>query len=123
MSEVSRSGTSCSRLASSLIVNTVFPNILNAKTTVIFFHTSLVMLLALLYHKLALENAYPELALLVKMNGYTFRGNNSTVSFLTPLLNRDQLLKQRICSSRSKFFSLKVDLILELFGSREVNRK
>ena len=44
---------------------------------------------------------------------YTFRDNNSSIFFLASLLNRDQLLKERICSSRSKFFSLRVDPILE----------
>ena len=89
----------------------IFPNILNAKTTVIIFHTSLVMLLALLYHKLALENAYPELALLVKIKGYTFRGNNSTVFIFdspsqlgSTIKAKNLLLKEQILFFKSRSY-------------------
>ena len=41
------------------------------------------------------------------------RGSNSTIFIFAFLLNGDQLLKNRICSSRSKFFSLKVDPFLK----------
>ena len=40
-------------------------------------------------------------------NGYTYKGSNSTI--FASLLSRGQLLKQIICSSRSKFFPLRVD--------------
>ena len=44
----------------------------------------------------------------------TVSGGSNSVIFIFPfLLNRGQLLKERICSSRSKFFPLRVDLILE----------
>ena len=43
-----------------------------------------------------------------KDEGYTFRRNNSIIS---PLLSRGLLLKERNCSSRSKFFLLRVDPI------------
>ena len=49
-----------------------------------------------------------------KVNGYTFRGSNSVFfSFFASLLNGAQLLMERICSSRSKFFSLRVDHIFK----------
>ena len=47
----------------------------------------------------------------LKMNGYAFKGSNS-LSFLPPTTSRGQLLKKRICSSRSKFFPLREDPIL-----------
>ena len=43
------------------------------------------------------------------MNWYTFRGNNSVISFL-PVPSRGQLLQERICYSWSKFLPLRVDL-------------
>ena len=47
-------------------------------------------------------------------NGYTFRGSNSDILIVASLPGGAQLLKQRICSSRSKFFPLRVESILEL---------
>ena len=38
------------------------------------------------------------------VNGYTCRGSNSS-NFYASLLSWGQLLKERICSSRSKFFT------------------
>ena len=43
------------------------------------------------------------------VSGHIFRGNNSVISFMPPFFNRVLLLKKRICSYRSKFFTLKVD--------------
>ena len=48
-----------------------------------------------------------------KMNGYIFRGSNSAIFIFASFLNGGQLLKERICSYRSKFFPLRVDTILE----------
>ena len=46
-----------------------------------------------------------------------------TVLYFASLLWRGQLLKERICSLRSKFFPLRVDPISkELFSSREPNK-
>ena len=45
-----------------------------------------------------------------RMDDYTFRGSNSTVFIFPSLLKKkDQLLKKRIYSSRSKFCHLRVD--------------
>ena len=44
-----------------------------------------------------------------KVNGYAFRGNNSSIFIFASLLNGGQLLKKRICSCRSKFFPSRVD--------------
>ena len=41
-----------------------------------------------------------------------FKGNNSGIFIFASLFNQDQLLKGRICSSRSKFIPLKVDLLM-----------
>ena len=48
-----------------------------------------------------------------KVNGYTTMGCNSVIIILGSFLNRVQLLRERICSHRSKFFPLRVDAILE----------
>ena len=46
----------------------------------------------------------------VKINGHTCKGSSSTSSIsVASLLNRAQLLKKRICSSRSKFSLLRID--------------
>ena len=50
---------------------------------------------------------------ILQMNGYSVRGSNSAISCFVPLFNIGQLLKERICSYRSKFFPLRVDLLLE----------
>ena len=47
------------------------------------------------------------------MNGDTFRVSNPAISLCGFCLNWGQLLKERICSKKSKFFPLKVDPILE----------
>ena len=44
---------------------------------------------------------------------YSFRGYNSASFLFAILLNGNQILKERICSSRSKFFPLRVDSLLE----------
>ena len=49
----------------------------------------------------------------LNMPGYTFRENNSTIFCFASLLNWGELLKERICSTRSKFFHLKVGPSLE----------
>ena len=46
-----------------------------------------------------------------KLNEYTFTGSNSVIFIFDSLFNGDQLLKEIICSSRSKFFPLRVDLL------------
>ena len=40
----------------------------------------------------------------LKVNGYTFSKNNSTIFVFPSIRNGGQLLKKRICSNRSKFF-------------------
>ena len=42
------------------------------------------------------------------MNEYTFRGSIFAIANFAYFLNRSQLLKERICSSWSKFFPLRV---------------
>ena len=54
-----------------------------------------------------------------KLNGNTFRGGNSAIFF--SIFCEGQLSKERICSSRSKFFPLRVDPIK--VGTRETDRK
>ena len=49
----------------------------------------------------------------IKVNGYTFRGSNSAIFILTFFLNGGLLLKEKICSYRSKFFPLRVDPIFK----------
>ena len=57
----------------------------------------------------------------LKVNEYTFRGNNSFIFIFATHLIRGQLLKKRICSPRSKFFPLRVDPILKgLHNKQEV---
>ena len=55
------------------------------------------------------------------MYGYTFRGSNSVIYIFASLLDRGQLLKETICSYKSKLFPLRVDLLLKV-SSREANR-
>ena len=54
---------------------------------------------------------------LVQMNLYTFRGCNSVIFSFSSILNWDLLFTDRICSCRSKFCLLRVDLIFEAFLS------
>ena len=49
----------------------------------------------------------------VKVNGSAFRGSNSAIFILASIFNVGQLIKERICSTRSKFFPLRVDLIFK----------
>ena len=44
-----------------------------------------------------------------KVTGFTFRGSNSAIFIFASLLHKGKLLEKRICSSRSKFFPLRVD--------------
>ena len=55
----------------------------------------------------------------LKVNGYTVRGSNSVSFSFACLGNGGQLLKERICSLRSKFFPLLVDHLLEGFVNQE----
>lgn len=48
----------------------------------------------------------------LKVNRYTFRKSNPAVFILAALMNRDQLSKGRICSTRSIYFPLKENLLL-----------
>ena len=48
----------------------------------------------------------------LKVKGYIFRGRNSAIFIFSSLINIGQLLKEIICSSRSKFFPLRVDPFL-----------
>ena len=49
--------------------------------------------------------------------------NNSALFIFTSLLNMGQLLKERICSSRSKFFSLRIDPLQQGFATLENKKK
>ena len=51
----------------------------------------------------------------MELNGYTFRGSNSAIFIFASILNGSQLLKERICSTWSKFFLLKVDPLWKAF--------
>ena len=66
-----------------------------------------------------IETSGTEERFCIKMYGYTFRGNNSVTFSFASLLNRGQLSKERICSSKSKFYRLRVDPILELLHHPE----
>ena len=46
------------------------------------------------------------------MNGCTFRGSHSVIFMVASHINWDQLLTERICSYRSKFFPVRVDPVL-----------
>ena len=54
------------------------------------------------------------------MTGYAFKGSNFAIFFVS---FGDQLLKDRICSSRSKFFPLRVELISRGFVIQEHKQK
>ena len=43
-------------------------------------------------------------------------GSNSVTFYIASVLNGDQVLKERICSARSKFFLLRVDPNFERLG-------
>ena len=59
-----------------------------------------------------------------KVNGYTFRGSNSAIFIFASHAKKTQLLWKRTCSSRSKFFPLRVDSNMErLSFSRDANWK
>ena len=53
-------------------------------------------------------------AFINKVNGIATRGSNSAI-FNFVFLNRGQILKERICSYRSKFLPVRVDPFLEAF--------
>ena len=56
----------------------------------------------------------------MKVNGYTFRVSNSPIFIFIPRLNKGQFIKERICSSRIRLFSLRVDpLLAGLSSSRK----
>ena len=55
---------------------------------------------------------YPYILRFFKVNGYTIRGSNSVILIVVSHINWDHLLKERICSSGSKFFPKRVDPIL-----------
>ena len=57
------------------------------------------------------------------MSRYTFRGSNSTIFCYVSLLNEAQLLKERICSPWSKFFSLRVGAIWKDYTVNGAYRK
>ena len=60
--------------------------------------------------------------MVIKVNGYTFGGSNSVVSSFDFNLDGGQLLMERICSCRSKFFPLTVDFIeMRAFFDRKDN--
>ena len=54
---------------------------------------------------------------LFKVNRCTFMGSKSAIFIfmVASLLNGSQILKERICSSRSKFFPLRVDSTVESY--------
>ena len=56
----------------------------------------------------------------IKVNGYAYRGSNSI--FFVSVFVRDLLLKERICSSRSKLFPVRVDLMSSATSSGEANK-
>ena len=65
----------------------------------------------------------PEQSTDLKANGYT--GESTTIFNSASLLNEVQLLKDRICSPRSKFYSFRVDPLLEgvcLLGKEAVKK-
>ena len=61
--------------------------------------------------QLVLENQF-HTNNLINMNGYTFRGSNSVIFIVASHINWGHLTKERICSHRSTFFSLREDPIL-----------
>ena len=59
-----------------------------------------------------------------KLNGYIFRGSNSSIVILASLLNRDQLFKEKIGSPGCKFFSIRSRPVFGRgLSSSEANRK
>ena len=59
----------------------------------------------------------------VHVNKFSFRGNKNNIFILASLTNGYQLLTEKNCSCRSKFFALHGDLVRETTLSREANRK
>ena len=49
------------------------------------------------------------LKVILKINGYIFRISSVASLFFAFLISRGQLLKERICSTRSRFFPLRED--------------
>ena len=63
-----------------------------------------------------------QLSAVLKFNCFTFK--ISDLALIASLLNECQLLKKRICSSWSKFFSLREDsVLLKAFLPREAMKK
>ena len=58
---------------------------------------------------------YSSVVHIIKVNGYAVKRSNSAILILPPFFNGDLFLKKRICSHRSKFFSLRTDPIWEWF--------
>ena len=59
------------------------------------------------------QSHFNTLSLPLKMNGYTSRGSSSAITTFSSLFSEGQLIKERICSSRSKVFLLRVDPFVE----------
>ena len=53
----------------------------------------------------------------IKVYGYTFRGSNPAIFISVSLFTNGRHLQERICSSGSKFFPVRVDLIF--YGLRQ----
>ena len=58
-----------------------------------------------------------------KVYRYNFRGSNSAIFIFVSLFSSGQPLKERICSSRSKFLSLRIDPFLQRLCSPESKHK
>ena len=56
-------------------------------------------------------------------NEYISRVSNSFTFIFVFILKGDQLLRERICSSRSKFFPFRVDSFLRGFSSKEAKQE
>ena len=87
----------------------------------IYFSCSLILL-----GLSALDNLKRQYSPFIMVHGYTFRGSNSVIFSFGSLLKRGLLLKERICSKRSKFFPLSVHPIFHFeraMSVKEENRK
>ena len=61
-------------------------------------------------------NIQCHLNLSLKVNGYSFMGNNKVIYNSASFSKGSQRLKERICSHRSKFFPLTVDSHFAILG-------
>ena len=68
-------------------------------------HIWLINILLLLYYRYLCIYVF----MFIKVNGYTSKGNNSTISKVTSHLSGNLLLKARICSPGSKFCPTRVN--------------